>query len=47
MKLRLGEAKVRITVVNQAPDSAMIYNIVFVYYGTRSATAMAGLKAWT
>ncbi len=44
IEIREG-SKVRITLVNQAQDSAMIHNIVFVYYGTRNATAMAGLKA--
>jgi azurin len=36
---------VKITLINQATDSAMIHNIVFVYDGTRNATATAGLKA--
>ena len=38
-------SKVKITLINQATDSAMIHNIVFVYEGTRNATATAGLKA--
>lgn len=38
-------SRVKITLINQAQDSAMIHNIVFVYEGTRNATAMAGLKA--
>lgn len=38
-------SRVKITLINQAQDSAMIHNIVFVYEGTRNATATAGLKA--
>ncbi len=38
-------SRVKITLVNEAQDSAMIHNIVFVYHGTRNATAIAGLKA--
>jgi len=38
-------SRVKITLINEAQDSAMIHNIVFVYEGTRSATAMAGLTA--
>ena len=38
-------SRLKITLINQAQDSAMIHNIVFVYDGTRNATAMAGLKA--
>ena len=36
-------SRVKITLVNEAQDSAMIHNIVFVYNGTRNATAIAGL----
>ena len=38
-------SKVKVTLINEAQDSAMIHNIVFVYEGTRNATATAGLKA--
>lgn len=38
-------SRVKITLINEAQDSAMIHNIVFVYNGTRNATAIAGLKA--
>lgn len=38
-------SRLKITLINQAQDSAMIHNIVFVYDGTRNATAIAGLKA--
>ena len=38
-------SKVKITLINEGSDPAMLHNIVFINYGTRKEIAMAAIEA--